>query len=162
MQKYIFLTSTGPSSSRSGYLWTSALSRSLSRGPVDSPWSVCPSFCQSGCSFSQIFLTLCMMLEVNNCQKPTESDFLGKFLFGHILAKGADNGLRRGFILVFDKNCYFIFLKILTNERLHCYLLSFLNATSGKILVPKLFLKILLSNQNAGFFSKLSEFFTCS
>lgn len=68
-------------------------------GPAVSPLSVSPSVSLSVCNFSQIFLILCMLLEVNNCQNPTESDFLGKFLFVHIWAKGTNNGPRRGFIL---------------------------------------------------------------
>ena len=87
-------------------------------GPAVSPLSVSSSVSLSVCNFSQIFLILCMLLEVNNCQNPTESDFLGKFLFVHIWAKGTNNGPRRGFILFFDKNCNLIFLKIFANERL--------------------------------------------
>ena len=65
-------------------------------------------------SFSLIFfLIFCMMVDDCNILKMAEPFFPGKFIFGQIQGKTAQNGLKIGFSGFFEKFCHLFFLEII-------------------------------------------------
>ena len=77
--------------------------------------------------------------------------FPEKFLFAWKWAKCAGNGPQVEFFLVFIKFCHYFLLEVACNEK-HCNLqLSWENVMSGKLVVHKLWARMLLSNQIVGF-----------
>ena len=100
--------------------WISALSGSFTVSP-------CLSVCLSVCLFIIFlrnrllnFLIFGMMLGVN-CQKLIELDFWWKFIIWSYLGTRGQKWRKMRF-RNFDKNCHFVFLKVVEKERLWCYL----------------------------------------
>ena len=95
--------------------------------PIVSPMSVYSSLCPSICSpfFSERthFLFFYMILWVNNCQKLTNPNVLGKFPLGYIWVRQAKNGSKGVFNLFLSKMS-FDFLKNSRELKIVVYFLA--------------------------------------
>ena len=102
-------------------------------------------------SIHQVFQILYMKLENNRGSKVAKPEVLGKFLFFQKWANWAKNG-SNGFFRVFQKYWHHFLLKIIQNERFYDSIFSCTNPLSGKMLLHKLQVKMLLFSQVARFF----------